>query len=430
MACVNMIDVIDISSDEEENAVKKAQNSPKDGHKFLQNYPSRPQPSRQVNILANRERPNSRRRAGRPQSMNDLQPQINKKLVQKRALSEPGLSATAAPSTAETPFSSLHNTNRYQSSRSNNPEKASINTRQSAPPTQTPSSQPPNTGTLRLSEQPSTSPPNRKRKPTNVTSDLARKRAKPSPAPPTPHRLPERTSVPVISSIDLWSIPQYQEPITIRDDAHEVPPAIPNTTANDAAKTPVSTAQAASHRALGTVSSSSATSAKSNPCTPSSPRSRRTMWTCAQLANFATAIDTSLDIDSFAAANNKTPQQVKETLGFLVMKPIFEYAEEGQKIARKFHKEMREHQKEIGKVMRKVHRREKREGCWSAEGMPAKEGKMEGAKRKDGEKEKGGRSDGGDGDREDGCGGKKDGGKGKRKGKGPLEMALAGKEKE
>ena len=91
---------------------------------------------------------------------------------------------------------------------------------------------------------------------------------------------------------------------------------------------------------------------------------------------------------------------------------------------------MKEHQKETEKVMRKVHRKEKREGCWSAEGVPANDEKRMRAKEKAVEKEKGGRKDDGDGDRKDECGGKKNGVKGKRKGKGPLEMAVAGKEKE
>ena len=112
------------------------------------------------------------------------------------------------------------------------------------------------------------------------------------------------------------------------------------------------------------------------------------MWTCAQLANFATALDNALDLDAFAAANNKTSQQVKETLGFLVLKPIFEYAEDGQKIARKFHREMKEHQKETEKVMRKVHRKEAKAGHWAAEGIPANDEKKIKTKNRVQEKDK------------------------------------------
>ena len=375
--------MIDISSDEEDTVV---QNLPRAGQNSRQKNTNISTSSSQDAGLIDDVRLTRKVSLARRQSTSDLHTQVNHELPQKRALSEPRTSSIRAVFPVKFPPSSLHNPNEDPSSGSSKSKIASIATHNPTPLTLNSGSYPPNPITLRPSEHQSA--PNPKRKPTGLAESVAKKRVKPSHAPPIPNRPPGQSSVSTMSNIDLWSTPQYQEPITISDNAPEESFVTPDAKSGMTPKKPFSAATAAPPESHSATTPLPFNSSKPSPAPLSSSHPRRTMWTCAQLANFATALDSALDLDAFAAANNKTSQQVKETLGFLVMKPIFEYAEDGQKIARKFHREMKEHRKETEKVMRKVHRKEAKAGHWAAEGIPANNEKKIKTKNRVQEKDK------------------------------------------
>lgn len=404
--------VIDISSDEEDDVV---QNSPRAGQNSRQKNTNISTSSSQAVGLADGVRPTRKSSLARHQSTSNLHTQVNHELPQKRVLSELRTSSTGAVFPVKLPPSSPCNPNEGPSSGSSKSKIASIAIHIPTPLTLNSGSCPPNPVTLRPSERQSALNP--KRKPTGLAESVAKKRVKPSPPPPIPNRPPGQSSAPTMSIIDVWPITQYQEPITFSDNAPEESPVTPDVKSDKTPKKPFSTGTAASTESHPATIPPSFNSPKpsSAPASPSRPRG--TMWTCAQLANFATALDNALDLDAFAAANNKTSQQVKETLGFLVMRPVFEYAEEGLKVARKFHREMKEHRKETEKMMRNVHRKEAKAGHWAAEGMPANDKKEIKTKKKDVKKEKNDSKG-----RDEGKG--KNASKGKRKEKGVRKKVI------
>ena len=399
------VNVIEISSDEEDNTMKKAGNSSQVGGISIQNRIDKSKSSNLSTLSNDGQSLNARGTPDGRHSTCSLTTQVNYETPQKRALSEPGTSTTAAVYPVHNPASSLHNL------RENRPSGAcdygTISTIASNPE---PTVLPPKVVAIRSPTQ-QQSNPHHKRKPTTQAESAVRKRARPDPGRMVSIRPTQQSSsAPAMCNVNLWSIPQYQEPNAIHANTPSDSSAARNATDDDTRKKSISRTKTAFSKTPSATHSPSLNSDEISSSTPSPPRPRRTMWTCAQLANFATALDIAFDVEAFAVANYKTPQQVKETLGFLVMKPIFEYAEEGQKIARKFHREMKQHRVEVEKLMKKVHRRERKAGHWAAEGMPVDDKDKVKAKKKGMEKKT-----------------NEDEGRGGRKGKkGVLEQALSG----
>ncbi|KAK4692242.1 hypothetical protein P7C71_g4920, partial [Lecanoromycetidae sp. Uapishka_2] len=85
------------------------------------------------------------------------------------------------------------------------------------------------------------------------------------------------------------------------------------------------------------------------------------MWTCAQLASLATELQSSFDFEGFATRNNKSKAQVLECFSYLVTKPTLEYSAEGQKIARNFHRDLKEDREKNEKALKQWRRKEGKE---------------------------------------------------------------------
>lgn len=105
-------------------------------------------------------------------------------------------------------------------------------------------------------------------------------------------------------------------------------------------------------------------------------RSRRTMWTCAQLASLATELQNSFDFEGFATRNNKSKAQVFECFSYLVIKPTLEYGAEGQRIARNFHRDLKEYREKNEKNLKEWKRKEGKEVKETAKKKPAGENEL------------------------------------------------------
>ncbi|CAF9925109.1 hypothetical protein IMSHALPRED_006378 [Imshaugia aleurites] len=289
---------------------------------------------------------------------------------------------------------------------------------------------------------------NNKRKATAPLEEHPSRRPRPSLLPPTPYTGTSAHPVPPKKPNSLlWSVPAYKPPPSISPNhSNSQTTTKPPPTTNQPPPPPAKQPSIPNiHAPLATIPTPQPT-ISSLPQTPTPksprPRARESKWTGAQLANLASALEAAFfpTVDAFAARNGKTAKQVRDAYSFLVNKRVFEFCDEGggdggvgvgrdglggggekgkgsgsgrRKVARRFEREMREDRKATEKIMKRVHGREASEGHWACDGM----GRTGRGMGKEGAKEKG----------EEGKEEGKDEGKNKGKGKGRVRGRGNGK---